>query len=412
MTLRRIELLIALVIIVALSISACAPAAPAPTPGKSEAAPTKASEPTKPAVEATKPAVEATKPAAVTKAPEAAKPASEASKPEGPLPQTINLATMSPGSAFNAIGTGLAKVASDVGPIRTIVQPFAGPTAWIPQMVSNGKPEVGVMQLPEAWQAFTGKAMAGPTPPGITVPRPYEQAWDGLRLLLIGTNMNSGLLVRRDSKYQTQADLKGARVSWGFKAGPGCILTTLSNLALGGLTINDVQTVDVPAAADAVRALGEGRLDAACAATGMGVLSEVDAQVGVRFLDTPRNPNFIKVAQSIQPGGDIAIVKGGSTAGVPKDTGIWSYPTAVVVSTKMPDNVAYALVKIWWDNYQKLTPLHTSFQDWKPDLYVSKTATIPYHSGAIAFYKEKGAWSAEMDQIQQQLLKGELPFLK
>ncbi|MBI2361671.1 MAG: hypothetical protein HYV04_22640, partial [Deltaproteobacteria bacterium] len=49
---------------------------------------------------------------------------------------------------------------------------------------------------------------------------------------------------------------------------------------------------------------------------------------------------------------------------------------------------------------------------WNSDIFVQEIATIPYHSGAIKLYKEKGKWTANMARNQEALLRGELPFLK
>lgn len=42
---------------------------------------------------------------------------------------------------------------------------------------------------------------------------------------------------------------------------------------------------------------------------------------------------------------------------------------------------------------------------WRRERMVSQKATIPYHPGAIRFFKESGAWSKEMEDLQAKLLK-------
>lgn len=111
------------------------------------------------------------------------------------------------------------------------------------------------------------------------------------------------------------------------------------------------------------------------------------------------------------PGGNVNIRRAGP-AGLKADTPLWSYGISVVASTHMPEEVAYALLKTWWDHWKDLEPVHPQLRGWNPDVFVQEIATIPYHPGAIKLYKEKGKWTANMERNQEALLRGELPFLK
>jgi TRAP transporter TAXI family solute receptor len=326
-------------------------------------------------------------------------------------PRTVNFATHAVGTVFNSVGTGLAKVATDRSPIRVVVQPFSGPPAWIPSMSRDGKPEVGIINVVDVWQAYTGKLTPRPLPAGSPEMKPPYTPHPNLRLLKLGTNLFAGILVRADSPIKSLADLKGKRITWDFPAFPPNILSGLSLLATGGVGVKDIVPVPVPEVVSGVRALMEGRVDGAIAAVGMGIVSEADARVGVRFLPAGQQPERVRVAQGIMPGGDVMLRPAGP-AGVKTDTSLWSYGIAVVASTNMPDEVAYTLLKSWSEHWKELEPVHPQLRGWAPDRFVQKTATIPYHSGVIKLYKEKGVWTPEMERNQEALLRGELPFLK
>ena len=327
------------------------------------------------------------------------------------LPRTVNFGTHAIGTIFNAVGTGLGKVATDRGPIRVIVQPFSGPPAWVPSMNREGKPEIGIINVVDVWQAYTGKITPRPLPAGSPEMRPPYTPQPNLRLLKLGTNLFAGVLVRADSPIKSMADLKGKRLTWDFPAFPPNILSGLSTLAIAGMTIRDVTPVPVPEVVSGVRALMEGRVDGAIAAVGMGIVSEADARVGVRFLPVGQEPERVSVAQGIMPGANV-IVRRAGPAGLKTDTPLWSYGIAVVASTHMPDEVAYTLLKIWSEHWKELEPIHPQFRGWGPDVFVQRTATIPYHPGAIKLYKERRTWTSEMDRDQEILMRGELPFLK
>jgi len=335
-----------------------------------------------------------------------------AQPPAPPLPERLSFATHRVGTTFYAVGSGLAKVASEHSGMMVVVSPTGGPPAWVPLMNKSGNPEIGIISSGDAWQAYTGKIAPAPLVPGDPRTKSgYEAGNSNLRCLTMGTSLSSGFLIRADSPMKRSEDMRGKRITWGFPGFPANIPPGLAGLAMAGLTINDVVPVPVPEVVAGVQALIEGRVDIAIAAVGMGIVAEANAKVGIRFLPEPMEPEAIKAAQKIMPGIDVGIVKAGPP-GVKVDTPIKNYGINIVASIHMPDHVAYTLVKTWWDYHKELWPIHAQLKGWAPELFIQKSATIAYHPGAIKFYKEKGVWTAEQDRWQEILLKGELPLLK
>jgi TRAP transporter TAXI family solute receptor len=332
-----------------------------------------------------------------------------------PLPERISFACHRVGTSHHGVVTALSKVASEHTKILVVVSPTAGPPAWVPLMNDTGKPELGSAHTMDAWWAYNGKVSPTPVPGQMLGTRPFYKASPNLRVLMAGPRMATGFLVRADSPFKTAKDLIGKRVASGYLAQPSALVSMVADVLNAGITtLEDFVQVKVPGPVQGVKAVMEGRADATNAAVGMGVIAEADASVGVRFLPGSMDPKDIKRATDVYPGGTYKIWKAGFSAGIKADTALWTYPVLAVTSVRLPDAVANELLSAWWKYYKETWPLHPAFRSgegWTPDLFVLREATIPYHDGAIKFYKEKGVWDAAMDKVQARLLKGEYPFL-
>ena len=83
--------------------------------------------------------------------------------------------------------------------------------------------------------------------------------------------------------------------------------------------------------------------------------------------------------------------------GVKGDTYVLGYPLHLVGSTKVSEKTVYTLVKAWWENLAELQTKHPLFKQWTKETQAITTFTVPYHSGAISFYKEMNLWTAKHD---------------
>jgi TRAP-type uncharacterized transport system substrate-binding protein len=76
----------------------------------------------------------------------------------------------------------------------------------------------------------------------------------------------------------------------------------------------------------------------------------------------------------------------------------------LVASKELTDEAAYEAVKALWEHNQELGEAYPGLKTWTRERMVSSNAFIPYHPGAIKFFKEKAVWSKEMDEVQANLL--------
>ena len=82
-----------------------------------------------------------------------------------------------------------------------------------------------------------------------------------------------------------------------------------------------------------------------------------------------------------------------------------NYPYPMFVGTaKLSDEVAYSLTKAVLDNYEQIKDSGPSMSGYQVDKQPLKFV-FPYHPGSIAYFKEKGVWTAEHEQHNAMLMK-------
>lgn len=313
------------------------------------------------------------------------------------LPSVLNMGTLPTGSLLYATATSVSTVWSRQLPTQVKPMPTSGPLEWGP-LLATKEVDLGIGpsgDMQGLWLARYG----------------YENALNGrsapIRLLSICFPIHIGIIVSAESNIKTGKDLKGKRFVGDYTGSPGQNRQAKALLADLGLTLKDVRVVSVPNVSAGVRAVTEGRADAnGTSAAVMGVIRELDAAKGARFISLDPSPGAVKRAQAIWPG-EIVKVKARQMKlkGTPNDVFLYSYDQYIVARESLDTDTAYALTKVLWDNNSEIrTMTPAALKLWTKDRYVRSTALIPYHEGAIKFYKEVGVWTPAMDALQKELL--------
>jgi TRAP transporter TAXI family solute receptor len=315
-----------------------------------------------------------------------------------PLPRSVVIGTNPPGTVFYALAGGLAKVVSDAGPIPATVQPYTGTSTLLP-LLNNGELDFALVNGVDM-----GMAYAGPQKVKVGGKNDFPHS-PNIRLVMRGSPLIIGLLVRKDSPLKSVHDVKGKRVSGEYPAHQAVWFNMYGLLASGGLSWRDVSVVPVPAVNDGIDALVQGRVEVTAGALNMSKIREADAAVGVRHLPLDCSPEGDRRVRQAVPGYYTRIVKKGGAAAVVEDTCTIAYDIYFATHKNAPEQVVSAVLKALWDNEAKLKPVHPVFREWTHERAATAEMNIPYHPAAIRFYGEKGVWKPEMDQAQAKLLQ-------
>jgi TRAP transporter TAXI family solute receptor len=296
------------------------------------------------------------------------------------LPRSVAIGTNPAGTGAHAIASALAAVASKATSVSAKVQPYNGPNAWMP-LLESGEIEFGIINILDSHMAATGTGN-------------YKKAYPMIRVVAGGVHpFTAGLIVRDKSEIKSLADLKGKRVAWDY--GGHAINQTwqLAYLEAGGLKPGDVQQVRVSNLNDGVRAVPEGKVDAAFTAVGIGVVEEANAMEPVRFIGLPNDANSAKILSRY----GASVVKSGQAAGIKGDTFVIGYPLQLVSATHVNDRTVETLLRAWWDNHAELQTMHPLLKKWTKEGQALTNFTVPYHSGAVKFYKSMKVWGSQQE---------------
>jgi hypothetical protein len=313
------------------------------------------------------------------------------------LPASTTIGTNPAGTVFYSVGAGLAKVISGAGAMQSVVQPYTGTSTLLP-LLDTGELDFAIINAVESNLAYQGpgKLRIGGKNPMPHVPN--------ARLIMRGSPLLIGLVVKKDNPYKSVQDAKGKRVTGEYPANLAIWYHGYAALASGGFSWDDVKVVPVPAVNDGVDAIVQGRADVAIHAIGAAKVKEADAAVGVRHLPLDCSPLGDGRVRKAVPGYSTTTLKAGFSTGILADTCVLTFDIYMLGHKGLSNEVVQASLRAIWDNIDKLPPLHAQFQDWTRERAASADVTVAYHPAAVQFYKERKLWDGKMDEAQKRLL--------
>lgn len=236
-----------------------------------------------------------------------------------------------------------------------------------------------------------------------------HQDWGPQPIRLIMTNLGSfglSLATAADAGVKTIADLKGKRISW-VQGAPALNWNVSAYLAFAGLTWDDVEKIKVSGFAASFDAIINGQSDAAFSSTVSPSPKKLAASPrGLYWPPMPHNdvegwkrvlaaaPVYNKVKATI--GSEIDKAN-------PPQLSNYPYPILVANVSKNADET-YALVKAMVAHYDDYKDAAKGALGWSIDSQNMQWA-MPYHDGAIRYWKEAGIWSPDAQAHNDKLIE-------
>lgn len=293
--------------------------------------------------------------------------------------QAVGLATTK-GGATEQIATALAKTITEKSGLMVRPQVMANTSQYLP-LVDSGRVEFGIANFPQTAYAISGTGMS------------EGQPNPNLRMVASLIPFNAGLMVTAKSGLKTMADLKGKRVPR-FPANSLGDFIIRASLQTAGLTYGDVSSVPIANFPAMFEAIKDGLTDVTIATAGSQSVLDIDASVGgVTFLTYKAGDE--KVLDQNLPG--TGLKKGSalpSSPGMAPDTQIFVYDYTLFASASASDETVAKVAKALYEGKQSLQASGPIWSEFDP-AKLAHVTKIPYHPGAIAFYKSVGIWSGE-----------------
>jgi TRAP transporter TAXI family solute receptor len=292
--------------------------------------------------------------------------------------QPLGIGTSPPGTMTYTLGGAVSKALAQSANVQSRVQPSAGTGAMVP-LVNSGEIDIGFCNAREFYDSYYGV--------GSSDKRPNKN----LRAVGVLFPLSVGLIVRNDSPIKSVKDLKGRSIAYGYQSQEVIRILVDGMLANAGLTANDMKTVLVPNLIRGMDELIAGRVEVGFFALGQAKVAEADASIGIRFLPMDDSPAAVDAMLKVVQVGYVAkIAPAPNLPGVRDTIPVAHYDYVVFANKDVAVERIKTLTKVIAEQKDAMAQVLALFRRFNPERMYSSKLRVPYHEGAIAYFKEKG----------------------
>src|SRR6187549_1756623 len=292
--------------------------------------------------------------------------------------KTMSIGTGGTGGVYYPLGGAVANVLSKNLPNVQATAEVTGGSVDNLKLIGAGKSELAFTMADAALDALKGedKFKSGKVP---------------LQALLVVYPNRMHVVTVEGTGIQTMADLKGKRVSTG-SPGSATEVMAFRVIEAAGLDKDKDMKRERLGVAESVNAIKDKKIDAFFWVGGIptAAVTDLAATPGTKLKLIDHSDVVAKMNAKY---GDLYAsgkIPKGSYPGYDKDNAIAEVWNIIVTGDKMSNDDAYAIVKTLVEKKADIVAVHKEAESFSIDNQVQERSPIPFHPGALKYFKEKG----------------------
>lgn len=310
------------------------------------------------------------------------------------LPKTISIASWPIGTVSYDRAVATATIMQKYSGIRIILQPTSG-MQWFEE-VRVGNVAGGGANALDVAAAYHGIGLFE----GV---EPHNE----LRQFYCAGVTPASVYARPDRGIKTLADFRGKKVYGQSQRSTVVGIFVKHMLDYYRIRKGEITILPFSEPGDAAAGVIEGRADAYITALA-GHITQARQAMKIVFVPVPK-----EVVDYVNSKTGSPFISAEATAvyektyGIPQGTPIWGWAQVECIHKDVGEETVYALIKALYDHGDELAAMGPVAAVVQLKVALLSPNVLPYHPGAIRYYKEKGMWTAELEATQQRLLAAE-----
>jgi uncharacterized protein len=248
--------------------------------------------------------------------------------------------------------------------------------------IGKGETQMGFALTPYPEQGYKGESKHYPTP------------LKNVRLIAshLGRTVVVAMVVLKDSPIKSLADIKGKRIVPGDR-GWGTTELVEALMASAGMPPDKFKaeggTISYTSITDRSKALQDKNVDAIFipAQVPYPDLMAVQQAAGIRVIGFSNDA--VDKTLGVMPGLVKAKVPKGLYGVVDQDLSSPGFLQQLIVDAGLSDELVYRITKLWWERIKEIQEIAPGLDQANVRMAMEH-ATIPFHPGALRYYKEVG----------------------